>query len=178
MTKTLTPYQQKLLDPRWQKKRLEILERDNWTCTNCGRTDLNLQVHHEFYSGNPWDIDSSKLKTLCYVCHEGKHIKAPEVMYMPKHTTPARIITKIEVQNAFDVESDIPSYLKFFLSVIEQAKINPPDYVLRCYGSVQMYIDVKEHDLNRCCLRDNILFNYDDRVFGIGDETKLVINER
>ena len=29
-------YSEKLKDPRWQKKRLEILERDNFRCQYCG----------------------------------------------------------------------------------------------------------------------------------------------
>jgi len=28
-------YAEKLKDPRWQKKRLEIMERDEWTCQWC-----------------------------------------------------------------------------------------------------------------------------------------------
>lgn len=28
-------YSQKLLDPRWQRKRLEILQRDDFTCQVC-----------------------------------------------------------------------------------------------------------------------------------------------
>ena len=32
-------YSEKLRDPRWQKARLKVLERDNWTCVNCGETE-------------------------------------------------------------------------------------------------------------------------------------------
>lgn len=39
-------YSEKLLDPRWQKKRLEILARDNWTCQRCGAVNCELHVHH------------------------------------------------------------------------------------------------------------------------------------
>lgn len=31
-------YAKKLMDPRWQKKRLEIFKRDGWKCQNCGLT--------------------------------------------------------------------------------------------------------------------------------------------
>jgi hypothetical protein len=63
-------YFTKLKDPRWQKKRLDILSRDNFTCTNCFDTETTLQVHHLAYAENPWDVDDSKLITLCEVCHE------------------------------------------------------------------------------------------------------------
>jgi len=67
-------YSQKLLDPRWQKKRLEILQRDDWACQSCGDTESTLHVHHRRYlSGkDPWDIDSCLLVTLCDVCHESE----------------------------------------------------------------------------------------------------------
>lgn len=64
-------YFEKLKDPRWQKKRLEIFNRDNWACTNCGDTKSILHVHHKTYSNNnPWEIENEKLTTLCEKCHE------------------------------------------------------------------------------------------------------------
>lgn len=64
-------YKEKLLDPRWQKKRLEIFNRDNWECKQCGRTDNTLHVHHLSYENkkNPWDVSNKNLKTLCFICH-------------------------------------------------------------------------------------------------------------
>ena len=67
-------YPEKLKDPRWQKKRLEIMERDNWTCQNCDNKDSTLNVHHWIYGKNPWDSDSEHLTTLCEKCH--KEVKA------------------------------------------------------------------------------------------------------
>lgn len=63
-------YSEKLKDPRWQRKRLEILQRDNWCCTKCGNKEATLHVHHFQYSGEPWEIDSSLLVTLCKHCHK------------------------------------------------------------------------------------------------------------
>jgi 5-methylcytosine-specific restriction endonuclease McrA len=62
-------YKSKLKDPRWQKKRLKILERDNWCCTCCADNEIELQVHHLKYSGEPWDIEDEHLTTLCAECH-------------------------------------------------------------------------------------------------------------
>jgi len=64
-------YYEKLKDPRWQKKRLEILERDWFECTNCGDENSTLHVHHGYYERNldPWDYDSDTLWTLCAECH-------------------------------------------------------------------------------------------------------------
>lgn len=64
-------YSEKLKDPRWQKKRLEILSRDNFKCQCCGSGEKELHVHHKQYSatGNPWDIGNWALISLCYECH-------------------------------------------------------------------------------------------------------------
>lgn len=67
-------YYQKLKDPRWQKKRLQIMERDNFTCQSggCGSTTDTLNVHHKFYESgkDPWDYDGNVLVTLCENCHK------------------------------------------------------------------------------------------------------------
>lgn len=70
----MSTYSEKLKDPRWQKKRLEILNRDEWECSNCCRTDVTLHVHHEYYvSGRePWDYPAESLTTLCKDCHHGE----------------------------------------------------------------------------------------------------------
>lgn len=64
-------YSDKLKDPRWQKKRLKIFERDEWKCIHCGRNDRTLHVHHiEYQRGlEPWEYSDDKLQTLCEKCH-------------------------------------------------------------------------------------------------------------
>jgi 5-methylcytosine-specific restriction endonuclease McrA len=67
----MSNYSDKLKDPRWQKKRLEILSRDNFTCKCCGDNESTLHVHHLIYSsGNPWEAPDNTLETLCASCHE------------------------------------------------------------------------------------------------------------
>lgn len=64
-------YAEKLRDPRWQKKRLEILARDGWECKWCGDKESTLHVHHLWYTKNdPWDAEDVSLITLCESCHE------------------------------------------------------------------------------------------------------------
>lgn len=68
-------YSQKLKDPRWQKKRLNILNRDNFSCRFCGDDKTELHVHHKSYYGNPWEQVNDELVTLCKYCHmDLKHI--------------------------------------------------------------------------------------------------------
>ena len=65
-------------DPRWQKRRLEIMERDGWKCFACWDESSELQVHHKRYIGQPWEASSDDLQTLCKRCHQklGPHPKA------------------------------------------------------------------------------------------------------
>lgn len=72
MSRNMTPYQHLLRDPRWQKRRLEILERDGWQCQQCGSVDRELQVHHRWYAHGaaPWESPDQALLTLCCVCHQ------------------------------------------------------------------------------------------------------------
>jgi len=65
-------YLEQLKDPRWQKKRLEILNRDNFTCQCCGSKENELQVHHKYYDKKKlaWEYDNDCLITLCKDCHE------------------------------------------------------------------------------------------------------------
>lgn len=63
-------YADKLRSPKWQRKRLEILERAGWKCQSCGATDKNLQVHHLVYSKrDPWDYADDCYQSLCDECH-------------------------------------------------------------------------------------------------------------
>ena len=63
-------YSEKLKDPRWQKKRLEIFQRDDWKCLGCEASHTTLHVHHLKYSGEPWEVENEFLETLCESCHE------------------------------------------------------------------------------------------------------------
>ncbi len=73
-------YVEKLKDPRWQKKRLGVFQRDNWTCQACMNTEHTLHVHHKWYERGkePWDYDMVALITLCADCHEQETFKRKE----------------------------------------------------------------------------------------------------
>jgi 5-methylcytosine-specific restriction endonuclease McrA len=63
--------------PNWQKKRLEVMEKADFECENCGDKDATLNVHHRFYvSGrDPWEYDVDELVCLCEDCHKYQHTK-------------------------------------------------------------------------------------------------------
>jgi len=71
----MSEYSEKFKDPRWQKKRLEILERDEFTCLLCGDTENQLHVHHIWYEKGkePWEYKDRCYITLCETCHLVEH---------------------------------------------------------------------------------------------------------
>ncbi len=73
------PYWQRLQDPRWQKKRLEVLQRASFTCEECRDESSTLHVHHRYYVDGrlPWEYPDFCFQALCRTCHEGKKT-APE----------------------------------------------------------------------------------------------------
>lgn len=68
----MATYWEMLKHPKWQRKRLEILERDAFTCQDCGSSTNTLHVHHTYYERKlkPWDYPNESLRTLCETCHE------------------------------------------------------------------------------------------------------------
>ena len=57
--------------PEWQRRRTEILTRDDWTCQDCGSKEEQLHVHHRFYEKGRkvWEYEDDELVTLCKYCH-------------------------------------------------------------------------------------------------------------
>jgi hypothetical protein len=64
-------YSEKLKDPRWQRKRLEILQANEFKCWDCGEGTQTLHVHHCYYEKGlmPWEYPDDSLKCLCDWCH-------------------------------------------------------------------------------------------------------------
>lgn len=71
-------YKEQLVDARWQKKKLSILERDGYKCQICGNSS-HLSVHHKVYKPNmlAWEYPDNMLVTLCQDCHDKEHNIAP-----------------------------------------------------------------------------------------------------
>ena len=76
--KAYVPYSEKLKMPAWQKRRLEVLQKDSWKCTICSNDKIELQVHHlDYLPGfDPWEYPDDMLKTLCIVCHDKERNRA------------------------------------------------------------------------------------------------------
>ena len=70
-------------DSRWQQKRLEIMERDKWTCQSCGKSGegVTLNVHHAYYESGkkPWEYPARCFVTWCEDCHKERHQDAKDI---------------------------------------------------------------------------------------------------
>lgn len=73
--KSMSDYAAKYRDPRWQRKRLEVMQRANFACQECDSTTTTLNVHHRRYrkGAAPWEYDDHELMCLCESCHSQHH---------------------------------------------------------------------------------------------------------
>ena len=64
-------YAEKLKHPKWQQRRLQLLESAKWKCERCSTKEVTLHVHHHFYRSraNPWDYPDYAYVVLCENCH-------------------------------------------------------------------------------------------------------------
>jgi hypothetical protein len=79
-TESQLTYFEKLKDPRWQKLRLQVFERDLWTCQSCYNTENTLHCHHRYYEKDkePWEYPLTAFETLCASCHESETGDRPD----------------------------------------------------------------------------------------------------
>lgn len=68
-------YLELLRDPRWQKVRLETMQRAGFACERCGDKETTLNVHHKNYKRDraPWEYEMNNYVCLCRDCHEIVH---------------------------------------------------------------------------------------------------------
>lgn len=91
-------YSEKLHDPRWQKKRLLIFDRDDFTCTQCGNQRKELALHHKVYIPGiePWDYPDDILITICKDCHDKEFVRWKYESYL-LHSLKATGFTAFEI---------------------------------------------------------------------------------
>lgn len=72
----MIPYWVKLQHPLWQRRRLELLQKSEFKCRECGSENNSLHVHHVYYEKGkePWDYPDEALIVLCASCHKDRAI--------------------------------------------------------------------------------------------------------
>jgi len=147
-------YSEKLKDPRWQKKRLKILERDDFTCTDCGDTESTLMVHHLKYSGDPWEIEDKYLITLCEICHESWHINSKACKELKKdvfsdldHDTEYSILILLKFIKNFD--KDFFSVHVDDLYMILTSDLHKEYNIINLHNTVMKKIQERRKNVNK-----------------------------
>lgn len=115
-------FKKQIKSPKWQKRRLEILNRDNFTCQSCGSTDETLHVHHIKYNKDKmyWEYPDDLLITLCEECHSTEHLCQTDFL-------------KMEIENFKDMGFtyiEICGMLSTLRKIIEETKGGTPEEVL------------------------------------------------
>jgi hypothetical protein len=74
-------FKEQIKHPNWQKRRLEILQKDNFACQMCGDKESPLHVHHLRYVKGLkyWEYKDWELITLCEECHSFEHLAKDEI---------------------------------------------------------------------------------------------------
>ena len=101
-------YWEKLRDPRWQRKRLEIMDRDSFTCVSCGDNDNTLNVHHKTYKkgSEPWEYNDENFITLCEDCHTSIHDGIDQIKMNTCNTLKCEVLTSISrFDNLYDLNA-------------------------------------------------------------------------
>jgi len=101
----MTEYSDKLKSPKWQKKRLEIFQRDSFTCERCKSTEKTLNVHHTAYIANcePWDYPNFYYMTLCDDCHQEEHDQRESLEKQLMETLRSCHVFSTEINQIIDI---------------------------------------------------------------------------
>lgn len=78
------PYREQFKDPRWQRRRLEILKGADFTCVECGNTMDEFHVHHRYYVPERmvWEYPDFALLAVCHICHEKEHQTVKSIHFL------------------------------------------------------------------------------------------------
>jgi len=71
-------YEKQLRTSAWLRKKNEVMQRDNFVCSNClcDNSERQLEVHHIAYYNDgrkAWEYPDYLLLTLCRNCHQKEH---------------------------------------------------------------------------------------------------------
>lgn len=108
-------YWELLQHPRWQKKRLEVLELNGFSCQQCGEEEKILHVHHTYYEKglSPWEYPTESLRSLCADCHR----KAQDKMVLLHRQLGKLEFSSLERLHGYALGLDAESYPHAVLDV-------------------------------------------------------------
>lgn len=153
-------YKGQLKDPRWAQRRREIMERDNFTCQLCGKSNVKLNVHHIRYikGMNYWEYPGNLLITVCEVCHSKIHGK-----FMNDNNNGIVPVNRRVMY--FDIlkEKDLSPNSKIVLADMLYLSRNKIKYSCRKHSKM-LNISMKGYELCIKSLRENGYLDKDNNV--------------
>ena len=151
-------YSEKLKNPKWQKKRLEILNIHNFKCELCGCETKELHVHHRFYikGREVWQYDNDVFQVLCCDCHKKEHSKQQKQV----EVIPERYKTLIDLVERLNSREPLnSSYLELFLEEIynDELKSDLTDTLMNLTDvyTNSYFGDVIKYQIFNYCLREH-----------------------
>lgn len=156
-------YSKKLLNPKWQRKRLEILSRSDFHCDECGDGENALHVHHKHYikGREPWEYEDHELMALCEKCHTAAHsgfssLNMIQIMYVL--ITFPHLALEINQQERSKLSSIGNSALDTLLLACDEQIVSPAIVCERCLRSedgeffsvlIRQWLDIPETEKTR-----------------------------
>jgi len=69
-----TTYAAKLKDPRWKRKRRDLIIAAGCACEECGDKESRLQIHHKYHDHSlaPWEYPHKAMCVLCSGCKKAR----------------------------------------------------------------------------------------------------------
>lgn len=148
-----TNYSDKLKNPKWQRKRLEILNLRGFKCELCSCETKELHVHHRFYlkGREVWEYDNDVFKVLCCDCHEKEHAKkTKQVEVIPeKYKNLLKILEPNIDENLEHLCSVLCDFRKYGLTEILKdmrtvfVSEQEPDYLISTIRLLSSVVDEK-----------------------------------
>jgi hypothetical protein len=160
-------YGEKLKDPRWQKVRLEVFNRDNFTCQWCGETTKTLNVHHLFYERGkePWEYPLWAFLTVCEPCHGN------EFEYRPGFEADLLLRLKQGAASCWDV-----TVLDYALSKAQQSEfslseiINALTFLANDAAGLRRYVELHRASLAEHLENEKRAKEFAERDSGEGED--------
>ena len=113
-------YADQLKSPLWQRKRLEIFNRDNYECVivGCVSIDEQLHAHHGYYEKGKmaWESKSKFLHTLCDPCHKTTHDYMETIKELLGEMNPG-FLPDVEWVLKWAKTGDIQQFRKYIIDV-------------------------------------------------------------
>lgn len=138
-------YSEKLKNPKWQKKRLEVLNLRGFKCELCSCETKELHVHHRFYlkGREVWEYDNDVFQVLCCDCHTKEHENKNAVTEKIIEVIPdkyKRLISLLEKLNEIDARNT--DFIETIFSSVLESDDYDSFFLDLSYAFEDSFIDV------------------------------------